>query len=162
MPHALGLFVFPATAAVLVAVLIGRLAGGLGSLEAVATAFSLAVAAIACFAMLVDAIDAWVKGGTMTRQGRMMFRSLVTVALIAAAATATLGGTLSLMVILLPALLVYLFIARRSLSLWASPRGGTGGGAPAATSPRESSGGRPATPPKPSRSRQRRGGKKRS
>ena len=161
MPHALGLFVFPATAAVLVAVLIGRLADGLGSLEAVATAFSLAVAAIACFAMLVDAIDAWVKGGTMTRQGRKMFRSLVTVALIAAAATATLGGTLSLMVILLPALLVYLFIARRSLSLWAPPRGGTGGGAPAAK-PRGSSGGRPATPPSPSRSRQRRGGKKRS
>ena len=77
-------------------------------------------------------------------------------------ATATLGGTLSLMVILVPALIVYLFIARDSLSLWAPPRGGTGGGAPAATRRVGAPAAVRATPPSPSRSRQRRGGKKRS
>ena len=104
VPHALGLFVIVATAAALVAILINHVSHGLGSLQAAATAFSLAVGTVACFAMLVDAVDAWVKGGTMTPHGRRMNRSLVSVALFAAVATAMLGGSLTLMLILGPAL----------------------------------------------------------
>jgi hypothetical protein len=48
VPHALGLFVFLASAAVLFALLITRLAAGIGSLEKASTARSLAVGAIAC------------------------------------------------------------------------------------------------------------------
>ncbi len=44
--------------------------------------------------MLVDAVDAWVQGGAMTPHGRRMNRSLVSVALFAAVATAVLGGSL--------------------------------------------------------------------
>lgn len=147
-PHALGLFVFLACAAVLVALLIARLAAGIGSLEKAATAFSLAVGAIACVAMLIDAVDAWVTGG-MTPQGRRMVRSLVSIALIAAVATSVLGRNLPLMLILGPALVVYLLIARRSLVGASAPRHGADAGSTAAD--------RPSTP----RSRQRRGGKKR-
>lgn len=149
MPHALGLFVILATAAALVAILINRVAHGLGSLEAAATAFSLAVGTVACFAMLVDAVDSWVKGGTMTPHGRRMNRSLVSVALFAAVATAVLGGSLQLMLILGPALVIYLLIARQSLSPVRATRGD---GSPAA--PTAAKRDVPA-------SRQRRGGKKR-
>jgi len=152
--HALGLFVFVATAAALVAILITRLAGGLGSYQEVTTAFSLAVAAVACFAMIVDAVDAWVRGGSMTPQGRRMIRSLVSVALIAALATSLLGGTLQLMLVLGPALVVYLLIARSALQSAADARAG----GPAAS--RSRAGGAPAKQTA-SRSRQRRGGKKR-
>ena len=157
VPHALGLFVIVATAAALVAVLINRVGHGLGSLEAAATAFSLAVGALACFAMLVDAVDAWVRGGTMTPHGRRMNRSLVSVALFAAVATAMLGGSLTLLLILGPALVIYLLIARSSLTPRRAAMGrGAGGGAAGAgkASSPVAKQGIPA-------SRQRRGGKKR-
>ena len=150
VPHALGLFVFVATAAVLAMLFITRVTHGLGSLAAVATAFALAVAVVACFAMMFDAVDAWVKGGTMTPHGRRMLRSLVSVALIGAVAASILGDNLQLMLILLPALVIYLFIARESLRFLTGPAG------------------RAARGPEPvaqtasaSRGRQRRGGKKR-
>lgn len=156
VPHALGLFVIVATAAALVAILISRVGHGLGSLQAAATAFSLAVGAVACFAMLVDAVDAWVKGGTMTPHGRRMNRSLVSVALFAAVATAVLGGSLTLMLILGPALVIYLLIARGSLAPRRAAIGGARGGAAGAGK---------APPPAANQSspasRQRRGGKKR-
>jgi hypothetical protein len=148
VPHALGLFVIVATAAALVAVLINRVANGLGSLEAASVAFSLVVATVACFAMLVDAVDSWVMGGTMTPHGRRMNRSLVSVALFAAVATALLGGALQLMLILGPALVIYLLIARQALSSARAARGGAAESAPAAA--------RGSAP----RARQKRGGKK--
>ena len=116
VPHALGLFVFVATAAVFAVMFITRLSTGLGSLEAIASAFSLLVATVACFAMLVDAVDAWANGRSMTPHGRRMTRSLVTVALVGSLAAALLAGRLQSMLVLGPALVVYLFIARESLS----------------------------------------------
>jgi len=155
VPHALGLFVIVATAAALVAILISRVGHGLGSLQAAATAFALAVGTVACFAMLVDAVDAWVKGGTMTPHGRRMNRSLVSIALFAAVATAMLGGSLTLMLILGPALVIYLLIARSSLTPRRAATGAAGGGAPGAGKA-SSPAARQAAPA----SRQRRGGKK--
>ena len=156
VPHALGLFVIVATAAALVAVLINRVSHGLGSLQAAATAFALVVGTVACFAMLVDAVDAWVKGGTMTPHARRMNRSLVSVALFAAVATAMLGGSLTLMIILGPALVIYLLIARSSLTPRRAATGGAGGGAAGAG--KASS---PAAKQGAPAARQRRGGKKR-
>jgi hypothetical protein len=155
VPHALGLFVIVATAAALVAILIDRVGHGLGSLQTAATAFSLVVGTVACFAMLVDAVDAWVKGGTMTPHGRRMNRSLVSVALFAAVATAMLGGSLTLMLILGPALVIYLLIARSSLTPRRAATGGAGGGAAGAG--KSSSVAKQGAPA----SHQRRGGKKR-
>ena len=150
VPHALGLFVFVATAAVLAMFLITRVTQGLGSLAAIATAFSLLVAVIACFAMAFDAVDAWVKGGAMPPHGRRMLRSLVSVALIGAVAAAVLGGNLQLMLALVPSLVIYLFIARDSLRFLTGPADRAAAGpAPAAQSASAA------------RSRQRRGGKKR-
>jgi hypothetical protein len=157
VPHALGLFVIVATAAALVAVLISRVGHGLGSLQAAATAFSLMVGTVACFAMLVDAVDVWVKGGAMTPHGRRMNRSLVSVALFAAVATAMLGGSLTLMVILGPALVIYLLIARSSLTPRRAAAGRAADGGTAAAGKASSPVAKQSVPA----SRQRRGGKKR-
>ena len=156
VPHALGLFVFVATAAALVAILINRVAHGLGSLEAAATAFSLLVAAVACGAMLVDAVDAWVNSGAMSPHARRMNRSLVTIALFGSVATALLGGSLQLMLVLGPALVIYLLIARSALRPRRTAAGRGPGGAASG------SGKAPAVAKQStSASRQRRGGKKR-
>ncbi len=150
VPHVLGLFVFVATAAVLASMFLARVSGGLGSLDAIAAAFSLLVAIVACFAMLVDAVDAWVNGRRMTPHSRRMTRMLVTVALFGAVAAAVLARQVQSMVILGPALVIYLLIARESLS----PNRGRG--------PRPSQAGPPAAAGKDAqRARQKRGGKKR-
>jgi hypothetical protein len=149
VPHALGLFVFVATAAVFATMFIARLASGLGSLDAIAAAFSLLVAVVACFAMMVDAVDAWVNGRSMTPHGRRLTRSLVTVALVGSLAAAVLARQAQSMIVFGPALVIYLFIARESLT----PNRDRDSPPPQA--------GRPASAGKSTqRSRQRPGGKK--
>ncbi|MEI6724908.1 MAG: hypothetical protein WCN81_01645 [Actinomycetes bacterium] len=151
VPHVLGLFVFVVTAAVFASMFIARLFAGLGSLEAIASAFSLLVAIVACFAMLVDAVDAWVNGRSMTPHGRRMTRSLVTVALVGSLAAAVLARQIPSMIVLGPALVIYLFIARESLS----PKRGRGSRPPLAGPGAPTAAGKSVQ-----RSRQRPGGKK--
>lgn len=151
VPHALGLFAFVATAAVFAVMFLTRLSAGLGSLEAIASAFSLLVAIVACFAMLVDAVDAWVNGRSMTPHGRRMTRSLVTVALVGSLAAAVLARQIPTMIVFGPALVIYLFIARESLS----PNRGRGSRPPQAGPGASTAAGKSVQ-----RSRQRPGGKK--
>ncbi len=112
--QAAGLTVFLATAAILSGFLFTRLVAGLGDLEAAAAAFSTACATVAAFAMLIDAVDLWVRGRRMTVHSVKLVRSLVFVAVLAALAASIFGGNALVGLALSPALFVYLFIARRS------------------------------------------------
>jgi len=148
--EALGLTVFLATTAFLTGLLITLVADGLGSLPAVAAAFSTACAVIAAFAMLTDAADLWVRGRRFTPHSVRLLRSLVFVAVIGAVAASMLGENVLVVILLFPSMVVYLFIARKRPAGSAAPQG----------SSRAGSGGSGATSSS-ARSRQRRGGKKR-
>ena len=148
--EALGLTVFLATAAFLTALFLTRIGSVFDSLQTAAAAFSTLCAAIAAFGMLIDAVDLWVRGRKMTPYSVKLFRSLVFVAVLGALAGSMLGGNSLVVLFLAPSMVVYLFIARKR------PAGSY------ATSPssRSGSGGGRVTQASPSKSRQRKGGKK--
>ena len=148
--EALGLTVFLATAAFLTALLLTRLGSVFDSLQTTAAAFSTLCAAVAAFAMLIDAADLWVRKRAMAPRTVKNLRMLVFVAVLGALAASLIGGTSLIIPLLMPAMIVYLFIARR--------RPGQPYAAPA-TGSRGSAGGRAATAA-PTKSRQRKGGKK--
>ena len=149
VPHALGLFVYVATAALFAGAAINRVVAGLGDVQAAAMAFSSAAAAVAALAMMVDAYDLWVRGRLMNAATVKGIRSIVFIAVLAALATTMLGRDLSLVLYLGPAIIIYFLMARQRSGLApsrrdAAPRAGAAVARPAA------------------KSRQRRGGKKRS
>ncbi len=154
--QAAGLTVFLATAAILSGLLFTRLVAGLGDLEAAAAAFSTACATVAAFAMLIDAIDLWVRGRRMTVHTVKLVRSLVFVAVLAALAASIFGGNALVGLALSPALFVYLYIARRSPAPLLRSRRASGGDAG-----RSHQGGASGSAQRPAKARQRRGGKKR-
>ncbi len=141
--QALGLTIFLATAAFLVALLLSGLGSAFESVQKAAVAFSTLCAAVAAFGMLIDAADLWVRGRKMTAYSVKMFRSLVFVAVLGALVASLFGGNSLVIVFLAPAMIVYLFIARRRPA-------GSGGGSAARSSSASTA-----------RSRQKRGGKKR-
>lgn len=145
--QAAGLTVFLATAALLVSLVLTRLVAGIGSLQAAAVAFSTAAGAIACIAMLLDAIDLWLRGRRMTPYSVKMFRSLVFVAVLGALAGSVLGGNSLLLLLLGPSMVIYFFIVRRPNTVSSAP------GRVSQRRPQSST-------PGSARSRQRRGGKK--
>jgi hypothetical protein len=150
--QALGLTVFLASAVLLTALFVSGLGSSFDSLRRVAVSLSTLSAAVAAFAMLIDAVDLWVRGRKMTAYSVKMFRSLIFVAVLVALLTSLVGGNSLMVVILAPSMAVYLFIARRRpagsyATATGSARGGSG-----------SSGGR--TVGSTSRSRQRKGGKR--
>jgi hypothetical protein len=144
--QALGLTVFLATGVLLALLFVSRVAAGLGNLQAVAAAVSTLCAAIAAFAMLVDAVDLWVRGRRMTPYSVKMFRSLVFVAVLVALGASLLGGNSLVVPIMAPSMVVYLLIARRPPAPATAARGAN-----------STTGGDGST----AKSRQRRGGKKR-
>ena len=148
--EALGLTVFLATAAFLTALFLTRIGSVFDSLQTAAASFSTLCAAVAAFGMLLDAADLWVRGRKMTPQSVRMFRMMVFVAVLGALAGSMLGGNSLVVLLLAPAMVVYLFISRKrpagSYATAPSSRGRTGGG-------------RVTTAP-PAKSRQRKGGKK--
>lgn len=149
--EAFGLTVFLATAAFLTALFLSGLGGVFESLETAAAAFSTLCATVAAFAMLIDAADLWVRGRKMSPYAVKMFRSLVFIAVLGALAASLLGGNSLVIPLLVPAMIVYLFIARkRPAARYATAPGGARGG---------SGGGRTASA-SPTKSRQRKGGKK--
>ena len=152
--EALGLTIFLATAAVLTALFITWLPRSFESLQTAALQFSTLCAMVAAFAMLWDAFDLWVRGRRMTPHGVRLVRSLVFVAVIGALATSILGKNNSLVLYLAPAMVTYLFIARRRPADYSPAAGKAGSGGARSTG---SSGGSGSGA---SRSRQRRGGKK--
>jgi O-antigen/teichoic acid export membrane protein len=74
-----------------------------------ALATSMAAASVACFGILVDAFDFWVRGGRMTPFSRKMTRSLVFVAMLVALGLSLLAAGPALLLTLTPALMIYLF-----------------------------------------------------
>ncbi len=149
--EALGLTVFLATAAFLTAMFLSRLGSVFDSLQTAAAAFSTLCAAVAAFGMLIDAADLWVRGRKMTLHSVKMIRMLVFVAVLGAIAASMLGGNSLVIPFLAPAMIIYLFIARKRpnpsyATAQGSARGGSGGGRTGSASP--------------TRSRQRKGGKK--
>ena len=149
--EALGLTVFLATAAFLTALFLSRLGHVFDSLQTAAAAFSTLCATIAAFGMLIDAADLWVRGRKMTPYSVKMFRSMVFIAVLGALAGSMLGGNSLVIPFLAPAMIIYLFIARkRPAARYATAPGsahsGSGGGRTGSASP--------------TKSRQRKGGKK--
>jgi hypothetical protein len=148
--QALGLTVFLATAAFLTALLLSRLGQVFDSLQTTAAAFSTFCAVVAAFAMLIDAADLWVRGRKMSPYAVKMFRSLVFIAVLGALAASLIGKNSLVIPLLVPAMIVYLFIARkRPAARYATAPGGARGAA--ATRPASSGS---------TKSRQRKGGKK--
>jgi hypothetical protein len=148
--QALGLTVFLATAAFLTALFLTALGQVFDSLQTTAAAFSTLCATVAAFAMLVDAADLWVRGRKMSPYAVKMVRSLVFIAVLGALAASLIGKNSLVIPILVPAMIVYLFIARRRPARsYAAPAAGSRG----------AGGGRAATAA-PTKSRQRKGGKK--
>ena len=152
--QAAGLTVFVVTLALFGGLFINRVGAGLGSLKAASLAFSCVCAAVAAFGMLFDAFDLWVRGRRMTPYSVKMFRSMVFVAVLGALATSMLAGTALLIVFLGPAMIIYLFIARRPpaqapSAAQGSSRAGSGRASSSAASSSSAA-----------RARQRRGGKK--
>jgi hypothetical protein len=150
--EALGLTVFLATAALLTALFLSRLSVAFDSTRTVAAAFSTLCAAVATFGMLVDAADLWMRGRKMTPSRVKRLRLLVFVAVLVSLVASMVGGNSLIVVLLAPVMIVYLFIARKRpdegyAAATGSPRGGSGSGRTASAAP--------------SKSRQRRGGKKR-
>jgi hypothetical protein len=135
------------SAAVLSGLVIDLLLAGIGSMRTAAVVFSTGCATVACFAMLVDSADLWVRGRRLTPYSVKMLRSLVFVTVLVAVATSFVGRNTSLIMLLLPAMLVYLFVSRRPPSA-----GPSTAGAPSRS-------GRP-QPAGSAKARQRRGGKK--
>jgi hypothetical protein len=148
------LTIFLGTAAFLTALLITLLLRGVGSYEVVAAAFSTACAAVAAFVMLIDAADLWVRGRRITPLSVKRMRMLVFVAVLGALAASMIGQNVMLVVILGPAMVTYLFIARKR------PAGSYATRQAASRSRAGGSGGQPASSGT-AKARQRRGGKKR-
>jgi len=148
--QALGLTVFLATAAFLTAILGSRITSVFDSLQTVAAGLSTACAAVASFAMLIDAIDLWLRGRTMTPRTVKLIRMLVFIAVLGALAASLVGENSLVIPILLPSMLIYFFIARSRPA--AAPAGGSGAsrGGSGARSGGNTTG----------KSRQRKGGKK--
>jgi len=147
--EALGLTVFLATAVFLVALLLAGLGTAFESAQRAAVAVSTLCAAVAAFAMLIDAADLWVRGRRMTEYSVKVLRLLVFVAVLAALVASFIGGNSLIIAFMAPSMIVYLFIARRRPAPAAGGRGATGA--------RSGSGATSSS----AKSRQRRGGKKR-
>jgi len=146
--QALGLTVFLVTAAFLTALLGSRITSVFTSLPATAAWFSTLCATVASFAMLIDAIDLWLRGRSMAARTVKLVRLMVFIAILGSLAASFVGGNSLVIPILMPSMFVYLFISRTRPA--DAPAGATavrGGPAPR-------SGGT-------AKARQRRGGKKR-
>ena len=102
--------------------------------------------------MLIDAADLWVRGRRMTPHSVKMLRSLVFVAVLGALAASLLGGNSLVIPFLAPAMIIYLFIARKR------PAGPTP--RPPAVARGGAGGGRTRDGRSTAKSRQRKGGKK--
>jgi hypothetical protein len=153
--EALALTVFLATAAFLTALFVTRLGSAFDTVQTAAAAISTLCAAVAAFGMLIDAADLWVRGRKMTPYSVKMFRSLVFIAVLGALVGSLLGGNSLVIPFLAPAMILYLFIARkRPNDPYATATGRARGGS-------GSSGGARVGSASPVKSRQRRGGKKR-
>lgn len=148
--QALGLTVFLVTAAFLTAILGSRITSVFDSQQTAAAGLSTACAAVAAFAMLIDAIDLWLRGRTMTQRTVKLVRMLVFIAVLGALAASLVGENSLVIPILMPSMLIYFFIAR---SRPAAAPAGVSGGSRGGTGAR--SGGNTTV-----KSRQRKGGKK--
>ncbi len=149
--EALGLTVFLATAAFLTALFINRIGSVFDSLQTTAAAFSTLCAAVAAFVMLFDAVDLWVRGRRMAPRTVKNVRALVFIAVLGALAGSLLGGNSLVIPFLAPAMITYLFIARKRSQPYAAAAGSSRAGAGGRTTT-----GRSTTV----KSRQRKGGKK--
>lgn len=145
----LALAVFFVTAAFLTAMLGTRISAAFDSLQTAAASFSTLCAVVATIAMLIDALDLWVRGRTLNAHTVRLVRMLVFIAVLGALASSFLGENSLVVPIMVPAMVIYLFIARRPPARASS--GTTGGGRASSSG---SGGGTTA------RSRQRRGGRK--
>jgi hypothetical protein len=127
--EALGLTIFVATAAILTGLFLTGLGSVFDSLETAAASFSTLCAVVAAFGMLFDAADLWVRGRKMTPHAVKMFRSMVFVAVLGALTASLLGGNSLVIPLLAPAMVTYLFIARRRPPVAATARSGAGSNA---------------------------------
>jgi len=135
--RSLGLTLLVVTGVMLLGLAYGYVSGGQGEgWKQVVSALALAAAAVAVFSMLVDSIDFWMLGRRMTAYSLKMTRSLVFVIMLAAVGLSLLGGTPGLLLVMSPALMVYLFGVVRGTET-------------------------PLRPASPAQRRQKRGGKKR-
>jgi len=105
-------------------------------------ALSLLLLAVAALVMMIDAFDLWIRGRRITAFSARMVNSLVFVAILVAVVLSVVTKTAGLLLVLTPALFIYLFTVMR-------PR------AASAPGPAHAGG-------SPGRGRQKRGGKKRS
>jgi hypothetical protein len=91
--------------------------------------FSLFLAAVAALAMTIDSFDLWMLGRRITQFSVRMVHSLVFVSMLAAFALSIISGTPGLLLVVAPALVVYLFTVLRSQPTTQSrPADGQGGG----------------------------------
>jgi len=148
--EAFALTIFLVTAVLLTGLLVLGLGTVFSSPRTAAAWFSTLCAVAAAVLMLIDAVDLWVRGRTMTPRGVKLLRSLVFVVVLGALVVSLVGGNALVVPLLAPAIIAYLFIARRrpagSARVRGTARAGSGGSGATSSS---------------AKSRQRRGGKKR-
>lgn len=147
MAQAAGLTLFVVTLAVLTALFVTFAGKGVANLQQAALLFCTAAAVVAVAGMGWDALDLWLRGRKMTPYSVKMFRSLVFVAVLVAVGSSFVARTTAPVLVLAPAMIVYLFVARRPPT--AAPAAGRGG-----------SGATRAGSAGAAKARQRRGGKK--
>ncbi|HOT23597.1 MAG TPA: hypothetical protein PLB30_04560 [Thermoleophilia bacterium] len=154
-----GLVVILLTTLVCAVIAGGYVLAGQGSGKQFAAVAGLSAAAVALFAMLVDAFDYWLRPRRMTASRLRMIRSLIFVTMLVAVVLSILAGTPAFFILMTPALMIYLFgVMRRRPEPIRRPPGrpgrqpGGGTGQRLARSRASAAGG----------SRQRRGGKKRA
>jgi len=110
MLRSLGLTLFVVTGVVLLGLGYGSVSGDQGEgWRRIVSALALTAAAVAVFTMLADSVDLWLRGRRMNAYSLRMTRSLVFVTMIVAVGLSLLGGTPGLLLVMSPALLVYLF-----------------------------------------------------
>ncbi len=129
--RSLGVGVILATAVLATGLTVRYLSGDGGSASTrLALAISMVGASVACFAMLVDAFDFWLLGRRMTPFSVKMTRSLVFVAMLVAIGLSLAVAGTALLLVLTPALMIYLFgVARRRPPATGRPSGAVSRGA---------------------------------
>jgi hypothetical protein len=145
IPQLIGLFVYVATAAIFSGALANIVLAGPDTVQEFAVAFSYLVAIVALVVMFIDIYDLWIRGRRLSKAATRGMKMVVMVAIVGSMATALLGGNTTLVIFLLPSIIIYYMTMR--------PQPATTRGV--------SSGRRAGTTSAPSKSRQRRGGKKR-
>ncbi|NLE21417.1 MAG: hypothetical protein GX624_01350 [Actinobacteria bacterium] len=111
--QALALTVFFASATFLMALFVSGIGSASDSLQTAGASVSTLCAALAAGAVLVDAVDLWLRGRALSPRTVGLLRIVVLVAMLGALVASFVGENPLVIWILVPVLFIHLFIIRR-------------------------------------------------